>query len=554
MKELGVVYEYNEVFASQIPTDDFLFLRRYSTKNILIKISNINIIINNYRTTEANHKIFEQVLFGNLALVRKLIPDYDYRLTIGTFFASQHISELLKSILSNYRETQEEDIPYHEFALDLFKTILIFNKKYNNKLEAESNLNSFEGLFALSVLQQGYIRSTKPIVSFIKFALICRFLSINPLLKNETIDLCKKYEIGSPWNICKYLFDLCYQSDKDNLIFVLNKNSIPVNFLKDWYLCNNFLSKQKEITLNFTIIPRPLFEISEEEVVILDFDYFQYTINQGFFYRFFGYNEKPKEWNNFQSYIGKVYFEEFLCKTLLEKTFQHQNQLIYSDTKYQDFLVKTSTNDLLVIEVKMTSINPKTLEDFNFDKYRNDLIANFLSRKELQGKSKGVYQIVNQIKQLKDPSNQKEITDILNIKEVKRLNIYPIILTDDVNYNILGTNNFINEQSVNAFSEFKNDFQSIKPVLILNISTLIEFYGHFSSSKACFTDLVKSYFKEIGNQKRQYELNKSSFRYYKSMQSFDNYLQRKLKSETIIEDFDIFNNSFSEELSFIDFS
>lgn len=555
MKEFGIAYGYYEVFKSQPPIDSFNLLRRYSTKNILIKIAEINVAINNLNTKDANHKIFNEVLFGNLSMVKKLIPDFDKKLTLGSFFASQHISELIKDVLTNYNDIQHEDIPYHEFAFDFFKTILIYNTKYNDKLKIESNLKSFKDVFALSVLQQGYIRSTHPMVSFIKFALICKFLSIDSKLRLSTIELCDKYEIANPWNICKFLMDLYIQSDKNNLVFVLNKDSIPKNFLKDWYLDKPFLSKEKEISLNFTIIPRPLFEIDNDEIIILDFDYFQYTINQGFFYKFFEFNngKKAPHWNNFQSYIGKNYFEDFLCKLLLEKTFSHKQQIIYSNEKYQDFVIKTSKNEVLIIEAKMTSIHPKTLEDFDFNQFKNGIKRNFLSKKDKEGKDKGVYQIAKQIEQIRDPKNKSEITQILDIKNTKRLNIFPILLTDDVNYNILGTNKFINEQSSEIFSDYQKDFQSIKPVLILNVSTLIEFQGHFSSEKNCFTKLVKGYFQEISNQRRQYNLYKDTYRYYRSMQSFDNYLQRKLKHKTVLENVDAFLNNFSKELSSVNF-
>ncbi|WP_430613147.1 hypothetical protein [Flavobacterium sp. JP2137] len=532
MKEFGIVYGYYEIFKKQVPTDNFIFLRKYSTKNILIKIAEINAIILNFNTPDSNYKIFEDVFFGDLSIVKENIDDLDNKLRSGSFFVSQNISELIKEVLSNYNEIQQKDIPYSEFALDLFKTILIYNKKYNDNFKIENNLSSFKDVFTLSVLQQGYIRSTHPIVYFIKFALICKFLSIDTELKKLTASLCEKYDIGNPWNICKFLLDVYIQPDKNNLTFVLSKNSIPTNFLKEWYLTKDFLSKEKKITLNFTIIPKPLFEITEDEIIVLDFDYFQYTINQGFFFRFFEYNGKPKSsWNAFQTYLGKNYFEDFLCKLLLEKTFKHKKQIVYGDKKYQDFLVKTSTSDLLIIEAKMTSIHPNTLEDFNFETYKLEIEKNLLSQKEKQGKNKGVYQLLNQIKQLKDTKNQIEVTEILDIKNIKRLNIYPILLTDDVNYNILGTNEFINEQCSDEFTLLKKDFQSIKPVLILNVSTLIEFQGYFSSDKNCFTQLIKEYFKEISNQKRQFNLNKNGYRYCKSMQSFDTYLQRKLKQK-----------------------
>lgn len=560
IKSLKAVYGYQDVFNASLPSDTFSLLRKYSTKNILIKIAYINAIIYDLKEEEHDRRIFKEVLFDEMPIVGELVDYLDYKKSNGSFFASAHLSELIKDALNNYNESQQEDLPYPEFALDLFKTILIYNEKYNDKLDATSNLTSFRDVFALDALQQYYIRATTPIIYLIKFAFMCKFLSDNVQLRNPTISFCQDYGIASPWNIAKFLIGLYTDTDKNNVKFVLKKTDIPTDFLKDWTIGNEYIAEKRRVTLNFDIIPRPLFECSNDEFIILDFNFFQYTIDQGFFFKIFKKTIEPSgsklsDLNNFLSFIGKKYFENYLCKILLQKIFSNNRQIVHSNDKYQDFLIKASSDNLLVIETKMTSVNAKAMENIDFDAFKKEIEDNFLSKKEVSGKNKGVYQILHQLKQISDDTNQDEVSGIFKIKTAKKLNIYPILLTSDTNYNVFGTNLFINEKCSVDFDEVRKKFQTVKPVLVLNVNTLIKYFGYFKTNKDSLTDLIKGYFKEIDKRKKKYQSDKNDiYSYLASSISFDSYLQKKLKDETIVYLFKPFSEDFATELSGLNFS
>src|SRR5690606_3451322 len=138
-----------------------------------------------------------------------------------------------------------------------------------------------------------YIRATTPIIYLIKFAFMCKFLSDNVQLRNPTISFCQDYGIASPWNIAKFLIGLYTDTDKNNVKFVLKKTDIPTDFLKDWTIGKEYIAEKRRVTLNFDIIPRPLFECSNDEFIILDFNFFQYTIDQGFFFKIFKKTIEP---------------------------------------------------------------------------------------------------------------------------------------------------------------------------------------------------------------------------------------------------------------------
>lgn len=202
----------------------------------------------------------------------------------------------------------------------------------------------------------------------------------------------------------------------------------------------------------------------------------------------------------------------------------------------------------------MTDVNAKTLEDINFEQFKKEIEENFISKKETNGKNKGVYQILHQLKQICAHENRNEISDILKIKNTKRLNIYPILLTSDTNYNIYGTNKYVNDECLLDFMAIKREFQTIRPVLILNVNTLIKYFGYFKHSQTGFTDLVKSYFKEIDKHNKQYLSNKNNIpSYLMSSISFEGYLQKKLKDHPLANNFNSIAEYFSDEIPGINF-
>src|SRR5690606_14443959 len=114
IKRLKAIYGYQDVFNTTLPSDTFSLLRKYSTKNILIKIAHINAIIYHLKEEEHDRRIFEEVLFGEMSVVRKLVDYLDYKISNGSFFASPHLSELIKDALNNYNESQPDNIQYGE--------------------------------------------------------------------------------------------------------------------------------------------------------------------------------------------------------------------------------------------------------------------------------------------------------------------------------------------------------------------------------------------------------------------------------------------------------
>ncbi|WP_286734921.1 MULTISPECIES: hypothetical protein [Sphingobacterium] len=557
MDKFEVQFVFKDIFSEDQPSDSFDLLKKYSTKNILIKLAHINAILFNRRADD-DIQIFSKVLFGGQDLPKSFVNTLNLKLKQGTFFGPQSISLLIKQTLNNYSEHHPENIPYVEFAIDLFKTILIYNELFLNLIDKEDDLKDFKSLFKLDLMQQTYIRPIRFTNYLMRSAFMCHFLNQDVELKPFTIQFCQHYGMSDPWKISKFLIELLNDNGRKKATFGLTRSQIPPNLLEDWIININDL-EPKELSLNFDIIPKPLFQIDENEFIILDLSFFQYMVDQGFFYNIFRTSiatstSKLNSFNNFKSYIGKKYFEDYLCKMFLEKTFYRRDQLVVSNEKYQDFIVKTTSDNLLVIEAKMLDINARVVEHLDFDAFKNNIDDNLLSNKANGKKNKGAFQIIDQIRQLADPANASELHEIFNVKKVKNLNIYPILLVSDTNYSISGTNKYITSQSNREIYNLALNFKSIRPIIIININVFLEYFPYFKQNKSNFTDLIKGYFAELNKWEKSFNKHADIYSYYQCSIPFDKYLRKKLKGKTIVENFDIFEENFGQELGKINFS
>ncbi len=557
MNKFEIQYVYKDIFSEDQPANSFDYLKKYSTKNILIKLAHANAILFN-RQADADIQIFQQVLFGGHQLSKTLVSKLNSKLDTGTFFGAQSISLLIKDSLNNFNEQQSDDTPYVDFAIDLLKTILIYNELFLNTMEKEGDLKDFKSLFTLDLMQQTYIRPLRFTNYLMRSAFMCHFLNQDKELKPYTIQFCQDYGMSDPWKISKFLIDLLNDNGRKEAKFGLNRNQIPPNLLEDWVINVESL-KNNEISLNFDIIPKPLFQTEENEFIILDLSFFQYMVDQGFFYNIYkksiaNTNSKFSNFNNFKAYIGKKYFEEYLCSLFFEKTFFRRDQIVISNEKYQDFIIKSTSDNLLVIEAKMTDVNARVVENLDFEAFKKSIDDNLLSTKENQKKNKGALQIIRQIKQLVEPTNAQEIQDLFKIKKIKNLNIYPILLVSDTNYSLSGTNKYVNDNVRTELNNLAAYFKSIRPVVIININIFIEYFPYLQQSKSNLTDLIKGYFTELNKWLKAFKKHDDIYSYYQMSLPFDEYLRKKLKGKTMVEHFEIFEKNFGDELSTLDFS
>lgn len=348
-----------------------------------------------------------------LAGLETLFPGMDVSLILqirdletSTYFSSPSISLLVKSCLENFVETSSDDrrADISTLGLDLFKTILIYNKRYYG-FDSAIKPDSFEGIFRLDIQQQAYMRSNayQKMFTMIKFAFVAKFLSSTVDFKQECKEFCAYYKVGNPWIFGKFFMDIyaaILPKDQEGK-YALNLRGLSSPLVSEFTIDKENLKGKGPLSIHLDMVPKPFYRIGSDAIII-DYNFFHYAIDQGFFYLFFlrsSLSEKKRfnSYNAYQGHIGYHFFEQYLTREHLSKIFFRNHQKIVSSQRYGDFIIKPSENKVLVIEVKNTTVNARTLEEMDFDAFRSVIDQNFTATKAPGAKGKGLAQIRQQM-------------------------------------------------------------------------------------------------------------------------------------------------------------
>lgn len=525
---------YTDHFKLPLPEDSLRFLREYPADLILLRLSKINAMLFQERDGQnMDLVILKDVIFENV-LDRKRFEEIasDYH-GVSRLFAAPPLTTLMTNCLQNYVQgSLYLIINTLEFARNLFRTLLIYNQLYYGRFDGK-NFESLEAVFKLEVMQQSYLRRGDPLnmVTSMKFAFISKFVNEHQSLKSPAQKYFKKIGLGNPWLFNKFFMEVLttvtWSANQGK--HILELESMPVGLIREFEFKLADLDTKDKLSLHMDVIPKPFYLIDEQQAIILDYSFFQYAMEHGFFYSFYQrvltQDSRFKNFGVFKSYIGMHFFEKYLVGGYLNAIFQNHGQLVIATEKYQDFLVKSSARDIFLIEVKMTDLNPRTLENLDYQEFKTYLDNNFLSSKEKGGKNKGVAQLIRQIEHL--AAEDSELRDMLAVKSAKRLNIYPIIICSDVNVNIGGVHEYVNAAFDDIIGPRRENFESIQPLIILHVDLLIEHFGLLKRTPGILSEWIKGYVKQNKNLMKQFQNDGGIDNYLKTKRSFASFLAAK---------------------------
>ncbi|WP_026632758.1 hypothetical protein [Dyadobacter alkalitolerans] len=234
---------------------------------------------------------------------------------------------LIKACLENFVPVDhEEPVLISNLGLNLFKTILIFNENY---FRSDINVkgDSFEGIFRLDLQQQRYIRSNiyQKLFTMVKFGFAAKFISSAQDLKKECREFCAYYQLGTPWTFGRFFLDILQTilHEGKETKHVLDITGLPASIVSEFSVDKTRLGGQGSLSVNMDIVPKPFYLIGTD-AIILDYNFFHYAIDQGFFFLFFlrsslSDRKRFNSYNAYQGHIGYHFFEQYLVREYLKK-------------------------------------------------------------------------------------------------------------------------------------------------------------------------------------------------------------------------------------------
>jgi hypothetical protein len=531
MKPIGVV-DYTTAYGKPLPQDPFAMLRPYPTDLIVAYLAKINVILFQEPDCRSQAiKIFEHVFLKPQA------STVDYQRTVDqllshehqVIFAVQSISYLIKESLLNFRAAEGPEIDLKLFNRNMFDTILIYNKiVYDTD---GTQLESYEGLWQIALRQQVYIRDFNALFYTvpIKFLLINRYFDSTPEGRQIMASFQKQLGLGQFWNFASTFMRLMQGvlGNERTGQYIFQRDQVPPQALELFSFDKS--ANRDQLSIHKDIIPKPFYELDENNYAVIDFSYFRYLLDQGVFWTIFfnsslNQGDVGRQFNIFRSTIGKDYFERFLVGNLMKALYNKKHHVVIDCPPYEDLWIRPNQKDLIILEIKMADLNPLTSEGFDVQRFRDFIISNYAKPKDEKGGAKGAFQLARQLRLLEN--SKADALAKLKIGALKKLNVYPVIIYSDQALDVVCVNSLVKNIFEEYLAEEPGFSFTIKPLVMIGINTILEQFCHFTEDPTNFLALIRGYQAHIRGKQKDYLRFGGPFLYYEQHISFAEYANK----------------------------
>ena len=231
-------------------------------------------------------------------------------------------------------------------------------------------------------------------------------------------------------------------------------------------------------------------------------------IFKGLYFQFRNINEqlpKQEKISELKSFFGYEFSEKVLTYNVLESIYTKESCISFSGEELSkknidaapDYYIRKGKN-ILVFESKDFLIPADAKGSFDFNIYESEFTKK-LYFEEREGKEvpKAVMQLIGFIKKLL----KKEFSADQDY-HYREVNIYPVLLTHDYQYDVIGfnaiINNWFHEELELLNIEDKLFINRVKPLVVVNIDTLIYHKSVLQENK--LHDIINEYVMHINKK------------------------------------------------------
>ncbi len=564
---MNAVMNYTNFYSSPCPGDPFVLLKAYPTDLIILRLSKINALL--YYEPAQGAQIQKDIIkacFPNIQneekkqVISQFLDPSNGKNTI--FFTSPPLLKLINLCFQNYAATSPHDPKIHilRFEDDLFDSFLIQNEHYYGGDANNQDLNSYEGIWHLLLMQQHYIRTHSkvlfiaPIIHLFFYRFLMRkfpggpgllkefsesldlknyfdyyFLFMN-ILKNAISDYDKKKEI-------KYVLDLCDSEVKIIQYFSLRKE--------------DFLGNKYKGSIHNEMIPHPFYFVQDKHPAVLDFHFFSFTAELSIAYNFYMHSSLNKseqfpKFPDFKSALGKLFYEEFLLGQLFKTIYKKKNYAVFpavENSPYPDHTIVRNQREIIMMEVKSSDIHFQVFEGIDISLFKKFLDEQFCKKKTgSETKNKGVHQLVRQII---DFATTSKLDSLLKFPADKnKVTIYPVIVYTENAMDIAGVNSYINNEFDRSIEPYRHYFKKVYPLTTINYRFFLRHYLKQKNDPTLLTRVITSYRKRILNKTERFTKTNHPYNFLEKNISFEQYTNEKLSTEDHKENFSTIARDF----------
>jgi hypothetical protein len=240
---------------------------------------------------------------------------------------------------------------------------------------------------------------------------------------------------------------------------------------------------------------KPLYQYSDDEVLVLGNNLFVDKIYQGVVFDFATalikaneqYKGKPiGSVKNFLGIFGDTFVEPNLFYTVLRSTFYRDGYLHYTGAELKNQLgdgcpdyVIIDHHRVYVFEFKNAVFSAASKYSYNQQTILAELTAKFVQDPSSKAKPKGVGQLVNFL----DDALGGRYAPLLG-ENATTYTFYPLLVTTDFSFNLPTINHFLNDEFTRLLqAEALNHKLQIQPMVQIDLDTLIKFQDLFKTMR-----------------------------------------------------------------------
>lgn len=410
-----------------------------------------------------------------------------------------------------------------DFEINFFKAYLAFNTQFTTlqntaedstkKLDVEIRLPA--QLFTLTYAysdKENYDINKIWITQTLKSMHLFRFLEGNKKTKPLLNAFLSYYGAPSWQDYLKKLIPLTTPAlQNDNETFT----NITIPKGDDFKTKCEFLEKLT-IPLNedmntsdfISLRMHPFYKVNDGVYQIIFNLFVVEKIFKGLYFQFRNINEqlpKQEKISELKSFFGYEFSEKVLTYNVLESIYTKESCISFSGEELSkknidaapDYYIRKGKN-ILVFESKDFLIPADAKGSFDFNIYESEFTKK-LYFEEREGKEvpKAVMQLIGFIKKLL----KKEFSADQDY-HYREVNIYPVLLTHDYQYDVIGfnaiINNWFHEELELLNIEDKLFINRVKPLVVVNIDTLIYHKSVLQENK--LHDIINEYVMHINKK------------------------------------------------------
>lgn len=387
--ELGVSLTYSDFFDGAVPEVETLLADIPSSFTInLLALINAQLYLNEDSQVEILNFILQrqQPALKN-QIARKIAYIQNRRNTRISIFSTVHSLEFIHYELIHYRNIDTEESPEKELAF--FKAYLILSQNITEHLlnsVSQPGEDPFrEKLWPVLMEQFPIDHPINPVTEIPKSIALLNYFEFHSNHSEYVSNFLRAQNKPTSWN---YILDVtglitqgwqyrasesmshypCVITVTDGFGFLLSAFTLD---LKDYQL--KYSQKKSSYT---GLKEKPLFQISEDKVVVLSWNLLAAKIYEGLvfdFYQFSGIQSKFDKFISYKKYISEEVIERYLFRSVVKALFNRKEIIRFDDGNHQGFpdAYVRKGKYIFLFEVKDALFPSDAIDSHSYERIKN---------------------------------------------------------------------------------------------------------------------------------------------------------------------------------------